>query len=154
MKNLILFQILLSFLVLSPVAMAADSDSDGSDSSEELLAGTSDNDATERPYWMKTWSGANADESLGESVGTTGDVDGDGYDDFVVGIPGKSSNGSNSGMVRVYSGATLSPIYSISGNALSDLGKSVAGAGDVNGDGYMDFIAGAYRDDNNGQDSG
>ena len=46
-------------------------------------------------------------------------------------------------------------IFTINGDSAEDyFGSSVASAGDVNGDGALDIIAGAYEDDNNGAESG
>jgi hypothetical protein len=86
---------------------------------------------------------------MGESVASAGDVDGDGYSDVIVGSP-FFSNG------EVYEGAALifhsgptgvsSRITLLESNqADAQFGSSVAGAGDVNGDGYADVIVGAGR---------
>jgi hypothetical protein len=79
----------------------------------------------------------------------TGDVNGDGYADVIVGA---FTHTSNTGRVYVFhsagsAGVTISGAASassrISGEAVTDyLGSSVA-TGDVNGDGYADVIAGA-----------
>ena len=46
-------------------------------------------------------------------------------------------------------------IRDLNGDSAGDqFGFSVSGAGDVNGDGFNDLIVGAWRDDNNGADSG
>ncbi len=92
---------------------------------------------------------------LGTSVCGAGDVQGDGFDDVIVGIPGDSTNGTNAGAVRVYSGVDGTLLYDIKGNASGDqFGTSVAGLGDINSDGCDDFIVGAPRVDANGTDSG
>lgn len=85
---------------------------------------------------------------LGLSVNAAGDVNGDGYGDVIVGAPFYTKSQASDGMVLVYYGSNIginydSPI-SLFGEALqARLGSSVAGAGDVNGDGYGDVILGS-----------
>ena len=88
--------------------------------------------------------GATGDD-LGGSVASAGDVNGDGYADVVVGADGV--NGGN-GAAYLYlgssSGLSVSPSLMLTGSAgKGAFGESVAGAGDVNGDGYADVIVGA-----------
>jgi|TARA_B100000315_G_scaffold257294_1_gene305655 hypothetical protein len=98
---------------------------------------------------------------FGKSVSGAGDVNGDGYDDIIVGSPDDDPNGYDSGSARVFSGIDGHLMYTFNGNVelSSDLngdefGTAVSAAGDVNGDGYDDLIVGSPGDDNNGQDSG
>ena len=87
----------------------------------------------------------------GYSVSSAGDVNGDGYDDVIVGAP-YYDNGQNKGAAFVYFGSkngistTSRILLKISNNGL--FGYSVSSAGDVNGDGYDDIIVGASEFEN------
>lgn len=88
-----------------------------------------------------------ANVSLGWSVASAGDVNGDGFSDVIVGIPYYDCGGQNdTGEVRVYQGGPSSlTLLSQHGPCLVPnglLGWSVAGAGDVNKDGYSDIVYG------------
>jgi Ca2+-binding RTX toxin-like protein len=113
-------------------------------------------------------SGAAAGDASGWSVASAGDVNGDGYDDVIIGAYTADPHGSNSGAAYVVFGkaagfsanldlSTLNGTngFKLSGAALNDqAGRSVASAGDVNGDGYDDVIVGARNADPHGADSG
>ncbi len=103
------------------------------------------------PNWMAESNQPYAE--FGTSVSSAGDVNGDGYSDIIMGAPNYDNGQSNEGRIFVYHGdsSALSSIPSWS--AESDqtdahLGLSVSSAGDVNGDGYSDVIAGADGYDN------
>jgi Ca2+-binding RTX toxin-like protein len=95
-------------------------------------------------------------------------VNGDGFADLIVGANGADPNGSNSGASYVVFGKAggfgaaleLSSLdgangFQINGEAAYDYsGRSVASAGDVNGDGFADLIVGAFGADPNGGLSG
>jgi hypothetical protein len=86
---------------------------------------------------------------LGFSVASAGDVNGDGYADVIVGAYGKDNGTAGEGLVYVFHGSPTGPSpnadwFGESNRANSEFGFSVAGAGDVNGDGYGDVIVGAY----------
>jgi hypothetical protein len=104
---------------------------------------------------LYTFNGDSAGDLFGRSVSGTGDVDGDGFADFIVGAQLDDNNGDASGSARVFSGVDGSVLHTFSGDRFGDfLGYSVSGAGDVNGDGFDDLIAGAFGDDDNGNFSG
>ncbi len=97
-------------------------------------------------------------DQAGWSVAGAGDVNGDGVDDLIIGAPGADANGrSGAGQSYVVYGSTqgfpatveLAGLDGANGFAINgiyghdDSGSSVAGAGDVNGDGLDDVIIGA-----------
>ncbi|HQO21285.1 MAG TPA: FG-GAP-like repeat-containing protein [Acidobacteriota bacterium] len=89
---------------------------------------------------------------LGVSVATAGDVNGDRFSDIVVGVYGYTNGQSYEGAAFVYygsaSGLNTTPLILESNQPDAQLGVSVATAGDVNGDGYSDIVAGARFYDN------
>ena len=86
---------------------------------------------------------------FGYSVGTAGDVNGDGYSDVIVGAYVYDNGQSNEGGAFVYHGSaaglsTTADWTAESNQAGALFGRSVGTAGDVNGDGYSDVTVGAY----------
>lgn len=90
--------------------------------------------------------------NIGEVLSPAGDVNGDGYSDIVVGSPGVFGGGD--GRVSVFYGSLngIMPGDSVNlsrGNTQYNLyGVSVAGIGDVNGDGYEDVAVGSLAFEN------
>lgn len=102
----------------------------------------------------------NATGFVGYSVSGVGDVNRDGKDDLIVGAPGANDN--NGQAYVVYGGSKQGDVdlSTLSINkqgfalihGIGQTGWSVAGAGDVNGDGKADMIVGApFANDKNGQ---
>ena len=92
-----------------------------------------------------TMTDENIRENFGESVSGAGDVNGDGYDDVIVGA---SNYNSSTGRAYVYfGGASMDNVADVTmtGENVDDFfGNAVSSAGDVNGDGYYDIIVGAF----------
>lgn len=87
--------------------------------------------------------------SFGKAVAVVGDIDNDNFDDVIVGAPLLTVSFSSEGGVFLYRGSasglseTPSAWAPTGGAASVQFGASVAGAGDVNNDGYADVIVGA-----------
>jgi hypothetical protein len=106
--------------------------------------------------------GANGDR-IGYAVAVAGDVNGDGLADVVLGTPVADRNGRpDSGSAYLVFGTnSTTPVnlaalgnrgFRIDGATQGDMaGVSVAGAGDVNGDGRADLVVGASRADSAGR---
>jgi len=113
-------------------------------------------------------SGAAAEDGLGSAVSAAGDVNGDGFDDVVIGAYAADPNGSLSGASYVVFGtdaafaislnvATLNGGngFALRGAAAGDeFGAVVSGGNDINGDGFADLLIGAPGVDGNGAESG
>ncbi|MEM9357080.1 MAG: Ig-like domain-containing protein, partial [Pseudomonadota bacterium] len=105
-------------------------------------------------------SGVNPNEFSGTTVASAGDINGDGFDDVIIGtefgfLGGDSYVVFGSGDVFEAS-LNLSFLDGTNGFTINGIdggdrsGRSVSGAGDVNGDGIDDLIVGATDADPNG----
>lgn len=89
-------------------------------------------------YWL---TGSVQEGFAGTHVSGVGDINGDGFSDIGVGVPGSVSTSHNT--VQIYSGIDGSVLHTLTGSADSRFGLSLAGLGDVNGDGFGDLVVGA-----------
>jgi hypothetical protein len=104
-------------------------------------------------------------DAAGRSASGVGDVDRDGYADFMIGAPFNDQVDVDAGkayLVRGRKVADWGMDYGLAqadasfvGEAAGDqMGRRVCGAGDVNGDGYPDFLLGASYNDQVAPDAG
>ncbi len=106
--------------------------------------------------------GEAATDAAGRGVAICGDVDDDGYDDVLVGAPGNDTDFTNGGAVYLFLGPVASGTISagtadaiITADKASDgIGVNVAGAGDINGDGYDDIVFSNPANDDYATDAG
>jgi hypothetical protein len=134
------------------VALGVDWDGDGA---PDLIAGDPDAGAGNFSFASKPTAGvmemggagSSPAEHFGASVIDAGDLNGDGLDDLAVGAPSDPSRGTDTGRVLIYWGGGRSsgqPALVLKGLRKGELfGASLAGPGDVNGDGFPDLVVGA-----------
>ena len=99
------------------------------------------------PAWTNNESSLSYNH--GHRVGGVGDVNGDGYDDFMVTAPGYISGGEYIGKAYLYAGGTTfttTTMWEAVGDVYplhsTNFGHSFSRLGDVNGDGLDDFAVG------------
>lgn len=104
------------------------------------------------PAWQQT--GGDSGDQFGYSLSRAGDVNQDGYDDVLIGIPGYTGDQAKEGAAAIYLGGPGGPgavaAWRSEGNKADTLfGAAVAAAGDINQDGYGDVAVGAqlFRQD-------
>jgi len=105
----------------------------------------------------RTFSGGQENGAFGTSVATAGDVNGDTYDDVIVGAPTYDQDAThlNWGAAFIYLGSPSGPDSNFDwitygASEYSWYGISVGSAGDINQDGFSDLLIGAYKYGQNG----
>ncbi len=99
-----------------------------------------------------TLNGSGDQSIFGSSLAPLGDVNGDGYSDFAVAAPNQPSFATAPGKVFVYFGGAEGVVDNVPEGVLVNgfindrFGAELAGAGDVNGDGFADVAVSARYD--------
>jgi len=109
------------------------------------------------PAW--TAQGDQEGALQGHALASAGDVNGDGYADVLVGGFKWDDAWQEEGKAELYLGSagglSTTPDWTVvGGHEFAWLGYAVAGAGDVNGDGYADILIGAQGYDDDVADEG
>ncbi len=118
----------------------------------------SDSGLADAPAWIGESDSPGA--AYGYFCASAGDVNGDGFDDIVVGARRFSGNGlQEEGRVYVYYGSPAGPALEAdwvrdAGREKSEFGAYTISAGDVDADGYDDLLVGAFRYDDPDLDEG
>jgi hypothetical protein len=110
------------------------------------------------PTWLFHVPARGASTSVDTSYNPHFDVNGDGYDDVVVGAAQASRGSSYVGVVSVYLGSSAGTLSTPQRTIVGPwdrgwFGSSVACAGDTNGDGYADLVVGAHAANPGGRPS-
>ncbi|HHS50928.1 MAG TPA: hypothetical protein ENN07_07425 [candidate division Zixibacteria bacterium] len=107
--------------------------------------------------FVSTLKGFVAGDRFGVTIEPVGDVNGDGFVDFIIGAPGSYQASNYSGKAYLYFGGTdpSKPALELTGEKPGDrFGASVTALGDISGNGFGDFAIGAPRNDDGGVDAG
>lgn len=108
------------------------------------------------PDW--SYTGNIMDGNMGIAVASAGDINGDGFGEIIVGSIAASQQAGR-GIAYVFAGSAKGMTNQVTQIAVQNnpqalVGQSVATAGDINGDGYADVMAGVIWDTNNPQGNG
>jgi len=142
------------------LASATNNDQNGSNTGAAYVVAGPVSSGSLADSHIRLYGSADSDK-LGSGLSAAGDLNGDGINDWLVGVPYDSSAVTDQGTVLVFIGGdhegTLSPAdadTSYSGEGTADeAGWGLAQAGDHDGDGLDDFLASSRRHDVDGNNS-
>jgi hypothetical protein len=93
---------------------------------------------------IDTMHGGNVKNLFGQELANAGDMDGDGFQELLIGAPQDDELYVDGGAVYIFSGRTRRQLTKIDAEGAPGLlGGSLAGGQDVDGDGIPDLLAGA-----------
>jgi hypothetical protein len=129
------------------LADAGDLDGDGL---SEILCGDNDGNGHVRALSVKSGAelfrveGEDLYEGFGQFIASVGDMNRDGYPEFITSALYDDHDGSSAGRVTLFSGKTLRPLYRYyPGYAHAAFGMRLAAGGDWNRDGIPDIVVSA-----------
>lgn len=155
------------------VAITSDVDGDGQD---EILIGADGSGDAGAAYVVALPASASGEFNLsaattkvvgedsgdvaGRAVADAGDVNGDGFGDYLVGAPWHAAGGNRAGAAYLILGPppgfldlANADAKFVGENPDDAVGISISGGGDTDGDGFSDLLLGAFENDSNGGDS-
>ena len=109
------------------------------------------------------FTGEDPGDNAGISVSDAGDLDGDGFDDLAIGARNHGSDDPHIGAAYIWLGGAELPLYSsleeadlrlLGAESFDHTGEAVAGAGDLDGNGYDDLLIGAPHVSTEGMQNG
>ncbi len=106
------------------------------------------------PFW--TYENNQQSEAIGYGIGCAGDYNADGLSDLIIGGRSYDNGQTDEGRIYTFKGNATSisttPDWTYENNSAdSQLGFVVGTAGDINGDGFSDIVAGAFNYANAGR---
>lgn len=146
------------------VCSAGDADGDGVE--DYAASARSDNEFRYPSGMVQLFSGADGSlirehrsarnwDRFGHALAPAGDVNGDGFDDLIVGAPDDDFAGIGTGSIFVFSGADGSALHTLRGAKTWDrFGNAVCSVGDVDFDGRPEFLVGVPRRENGYKEAG
>ncbi len=113
---------------------------------------------------LSSFEGENGNDQAGEMVSAAGDVNGDGFNDFLIASPQNNEVASHAGQVYLVLGRasgwqTRLSLANVNASFTGEMynataGGGLASGGDLNGDGYDDMVIGAPYDAQAAQEAG
>ncbi len=137
----------ISYTIVTAAAVSTDNNYNNINP-DDISVTNHDNDLSQT---LNIIEGNQASSQFGKALNIAGDINGDGFDDFIIGAHKHDNGETNEGRVYVYFGSptgfTVTPWIAESDQAAAEFGYSVSSAGDVNGDGFDDVVIGARKYD-------